>query len=177
MATVKNPGQKGFSMAINRERDRNGQLRIVVSKRWPDKSRFRRYCPNTTVAKKTLARIEESIAMGTWRDLKEELARGVESSITIEQLADIYLREYCPIHNTRPDFKEHALKPIRASLGKIEVQSLRRTHVHQFMTERSKEVSLATVNRKCCRAQEHAHIRSREGVHRGSPTNSISNAA
>ena len=134
-------------MAINRERDRNGHVRIVVSKRWPDKSRFRRYCPNTTVAKKTLARIEESIAMGTWRDLKEELARGVEASMTIEQLADIYLREYCPIHNTRPDFKEHALKPIRAKLGKIEVQALRRTHVHQFMTDRSKEVSLATVNR------------------------------
>src|SRR5207253_9023516 len=69
MAIVKNPGQKGLSMAINRERDRNGQMRIVVSKRWPDKSRFRRYCPNTTVAKTTLARIEESIAMGTWRDL------------------------------------------------------------------------------------------------------------
>ena len=79
MAIVKNPGQKGLSMAINRERDRNGHVRIVVSKRWPDKSRFRRYCPNTTVAKKTLARIEESIAMGTWRDLKEELARGVEA--------------------------------------------------------------------------------------------------
>jgi hypothetical protein len=59
-------------MAINRERDRNGNVRIVVSKRWPDRSRFRRYCPNATVAKKTLARIEESIAMGTWRDLKDE---------------------------------------------------------------------------------------------------------
>ena len=65
----------------------------------------------------------------------------------IEQLADIYIREYCQIHNTRPEFKEHALKPIRSQLGKIEVRALRRTHVHQFMTGRSKEVSLATVNR------------------------------
>jgi integrase len=85
--------------------------------------------------------------MGTWRALKEELSRGVEPSMTIEGLADVYMSEYCQIHNTRPDFKEHALKPIREKLGRIEVQALRRAHVHQFMTDRSKEVALATVNR------------------------------
>src|SRR5262245_8296001 len=132
---------------VNKSRDRRGNPRVVVSKRWPDGSRFRRYVPNITIGRKTLARIEESIAMGTWRALKEELSRGVDPSLTIDGLADVYMSEYCRIHNTRPDFKEHARKPIRAKLGSIEVQALRRTHVHQFMTDRSKEVAIATVNR------------------------------
>jgi len=33
---AKNPGLKGISMAVNREKDRNGAMRVVVSRRWPD---------------------------------------------------------------------------------------------------------------------------------------------
>ena len=54
-------------MAVNREKDRNGSMRVVVSKRWPDGSRFRRYFLNATIARKILTRIEESIVMGSWR--------------------------------------------------------------------------------------------------------------
>ena len=104
-------------MAINHEKDHKGQKRIVVSKYWPDGSRFRRYFPNMTVAKKTMARIEESIAMGTWPALKEELS------------------------------KRHALKPIVRFLGDVKLKALRRSHAHEFIALRSREVSPATVNR------------------------------
>ena len=134
-------------MGILRSRDASGKIRVEVSKRWPDGSRFRRYFPTKTVAAKTLARIEESIAMGTWRTLKEELQRGIGVDLTIDQLADVYYEGYCKVHNKRPDFKEHALKPIRAKLGRISVRSLRRTDVHQFVRLRSREVAPATVNR------------------------------
>ncbi len=89
-------------MAINREKDHKGQKRIVVSKYWPDASRFRRYFPNMTMAKKTMARIEESIAMGTWPEMKEELARGVEKGITTSEFSKIYLFLYVPKYFTKP---------------------------------------------------------------------------
>lgn len=135
-------------MAVNRERDRKGKLRIVVSKRWPDGSRFRRYVPNSTIAKKTLARVEEAIAMGTWRQLKEELGhKKWERSLTVADFAKIYFDDYCKIHNTRPDYKDHALKPIIRILGGVPLTELRRQHAHQFIVKRSREVSAATVNR------------------------------
>ena len=134
-------------MAINQENDHKGQKRIVVSKYWPDASRFRRYFPNMTMAKKTMARIEESIAMATWRELKEELARGVEQGITTSEFSKIYLRDYCQTHNTRPDFKEQALRSITRIIGEVPLRDLRRSHAHQFIAKRSKEVAPATVNR------------------------------
>ena len=60
-------------MSIKRWKDRRGNTKIMVSKQWPDGSRFRRVQPNMTVAKKTLARIEESIAMGTWGERNRNL--------------------------------------------------------------------------------------------------------
>ena len=134
-------------MAINQEKDHKGRERIVVSKYWPDGSRFRRYFPNMTVAKKTMARIEESIAMGTWPEMKEELARGVEQGITTSEFSKIYLRDYCQTHNTRPEFKEQALSSITRIIGEVPLRDLRRSHAHQFIAKRSKEVAPATVNR------------------------------
>ena len=76
-------------MAINREKDHKGRKRIVVSKYWPDASRFRRYFPNMTVAKKAMARIEESIAMGTWKELREELSSAPTKQMTVEEFSTI----------------------------------------------------------------------------------------
>jgi integrase len=140
-------------MAVNREIDRNGNERVAVSKRWPDGSRFRRYYPNPTIAKKVLARIEESIAMATWQRLKEELtpqraagARRIEDP-TVREFAEVYLDEYCKIHNKRPDCKEQVLESVTRILGNVRVKSLRRSDAHRFIAERSKEVGPATVNR------------------------------
>jgi len=140
-------------MAVNREKDRNGIVRVVVSKRWPDGARFRRYFPNPTVARKTLARIEESIVMGTWRRLKEELTpnRNVDtdrtSDPTIREFAEVYLEQYCKTHNKRPDCKEQVLESVTEILGDVRIRSLRRGDAHRFIAERSKAVGPATVNR------------------------------
>ncbi len=64
-------------MGVNEWKDRRGKLRIYVQKQWPDGSRFKRVATNKTVANNLLKRIENSIVMGTWRELKVELARGV----------------------------------------------------------------------------------------------------
>jgi len=150
---AKNPGLKGVFMAVNREKDRNGAMRVVVSKRWPDGSRFRRYFPNPTIARKILTRIEESIVMGSWQQLKEELTPNRKadadptSNPTVREFAEVYLEQYCKIHNKRPDCKQQVLESVTEILGDVRVKSLRRADAHHFIAERCKEVGPATVNR------------------------------
>jgi integrase len=129
------------------ELDHAGRACIVVSKYWPDGSRFRRRFPNKTVAKKMRARIEEAIAMGTWRELKRELYEDPKRDLTIEQFSDIYLEEYCRIRNSRPDFKEETLTTIVSIVGHIRVKEFTRAHAKHFEAERAKSVKGATVNR------------------------------
>src|SRR5436309_288563 len=98
-------------MPVKEWLDRRGNMKTFVSKQWPDTTRFRRVMPNRTVARKTEARIEESIAMGTWRKLRVEMKRG-KSGVwdpTVKEFSEVYLEEYCRIHNRRPDFKEETL--------------------------------------------------------------------
>jgi integrase len=149
MALAKDPRQPMMrNLMINRVKDHKGRTRIEVSKYWPDGGRFRRYVPNPTIAKNLDARISAAIATGTWKDLKEQLSRSKEvSNPSIDEFADIYYRDHCLIRNKRPDFKEHALKPIRLYLGKTRIKDLRRVHVHDFVSELSKRVKPATVNR------------------------------
>ena len=97
-------------MGIRRWNDHQGRQRIYLSRKWPDATRFRRLMPNMTVARKTDARISEAMAMGTWPQLKAELARGErKNDPTIAQFAQIYLKDYCYTRNRRPDFKRQAL--------------------------------------------------------------------
>ena len=135
-------------MAINKWRDRNRKMKIYVSKRWPDGSRFRRVMPNKTIAKKALSRIDESIAMGTWRKLKEEFSQqDHQRNPTIKEFAEIYLNQYCSVQNRRPDFKEQALRSIIEILGSLRVKQFTRKHARRFMVKRSSEVAPATINR------------------------------
>ncbi|MDA2930319.1 site-specific integrase, partial [Acidobacteria bacterium AH-259-O06] len=136
-------------MGVNEWRDRRGKKRTYVTKQWPDSTRFKRVVPNRTVGKKLLARINESIAMGTWRDLKVELSRRSTpiNNPTIEGLAAIYFEEHCQTKNRRPDFKKQALSIITRILGNVPVKEFGRTHAYEFISRRSKEVSPATVNR------------------------------
>jgi len=125
---------------------RNGNVHTVVSKIWPDGERFRRRCPNLASARNLLARVSAGIATGTWRQLRKELTEKPKKELTVSELADIYFRDYCQIHNTRPDFKEHALKPIREKLGDIGVGAFRRSHAYDFQRELREELAAATVN-------------------------------
>lgn len=129
------------------ELDHAGRECLVLSKYWPDGTRFRRRFPTKAVAKKMRARIEEAIAMGSWRDLKTELYEDPKKDLTIEQFADIYLEEYCRVRNARPDFKKETLAVISELVGRIRVKEFTRVHAKQFETERAKSVKGATVNR------------------------------
>src|SRR2546426_8234126 len=127
MATAKGPRHPMRNEMINKVTDHKGRTRLEVSKYWPDGTRFRRYAPNPTVAKNLDARICGAIATGTWKQLKEELSRTKEeNNPTIDEFAEVYYREYCLVRNKRPDFKEHALKPIRKYFGKMRIKGLRR---------------------------------------------------
>ena len=133
---------------IFEELDHANRPRLVLSKSWPDGTRYRRRVPNRTVARKIRARIEESIAMGTWRELKEELYEKPKEDLTIGQFAEVYLEEYCRKHNRRPDFKEANLNAaIVPIVGHVRLKEFTRAHAKQFEIERGKTVAGATVNR------------------------------
>lgn len=135
-------------MGISLQKNRHGKPKVIVSKRWPDGSRFRRVMPDYTVATKMLARIEEAIAFDTWEELKASLSkRPEEQDPTVRIFAQVYLEEYCQVKNRRPDFKEYELGPIVQILGHVKVKHVRRTHAYEFVTRRSKQVEPATVNR------------------------------
>jgi integrase len=111
-------------------------------------ARFRRYAPTPAAAKNLEARISGAVATGTWKQLKEELSRTKEANNpTIREFAEVYYNGYCLVRNKRPDFKEHALKPIKEHLGRFRVKDFRRAHAHDFVGELSKRVKPATVNR------------------------------
>ena len=146
-----NPGlEKEAVMPINSWKDRRGRVKIYVSRQWPDGSRFRRVQPNMTVAKKTLARIEEAVAMGTWRELRKELALSLEGGKqhTVTSFADVYLG-YCQTRNSRPDFKVQAFSSINRIVGHVKLSEMSVAHTDHFVKVRSQQdgVEPATVNR------------------------------
>ena len=88
-------------MIFEEREKRTGRKFIVGSKYWPDGTRFRRRFSNKTLAKSVLGRIEGAIAMGTWKELRKELAGEQElPDYTIREFADVYLEEYCKVRNT-----------------------------------------------------------------------------
>jgi len=108
---------------------RTGRKFIVGSKYWPDGSRFRRRFSNKTLAKSVLGRIEGAIAMGTWKELRKELAGEEEQQdYSIREFAHVYFEEYCKIRNTRPDFKEERLKTIKEILGDLKLREFTSVH-------------------------------------------------
>ena len=136
-------------MPINQWKDRRGRVKIYVSRQWPDGSRFRRVQPNMTVARKTLARIEEAVAMGTWRDLRNELSRNPQLSrnrLTVEAISERYLN-YCATRNRDLDFKKRHVKVLRQVLGNRRLEELTLEDLDLFVARRLKAVSPATVNR------------------------------
>ena len=138
-------------MGIRNWRHR-GQEKIVLSKKWPDGTRFRRFMPNKTVAKELETDINYAIAKGLWPDLKDNLARGIQRNSlspdpTIGDFESEYL-SHCSRINRRPDFKEQALKSIVKILGGVRLSELKRRHGDLFTEKRTQEgLSAATINR------------------------------
>ncbi len=135
-------------MGINLVRDRHGNEKVEVSRRWPDGSRFRRYVPSKSVGKKTLARIEESIAMGTWRKLKEELAKCHEQQPqTVEEFSIVFLEQHGKVRMKSWKRYELSLKTLNARLGRVKLKEFQRHHLHEYVAKRAKKVKPSSVNR------------------------------
>src|SRR5215831_2540008 len=150
-ASVPNQREGSVSkMSFFTENDRrSGRICWVVSKYWPDKTRFRRRVENKTIAKDLHHQIEAAVANGSWPELRRRLTEPPPKVDTIEEFSKVYFNEYCTVQNTRPDFKEHALKPIVRLLGHLRLDEVSRKHGHQYKKERRPEVgSNATVNRE-----------------------------
>lgn len=125
---------------------RNGRRHVVCSKVWPDGTRFRRRCPNRTIAKAVHDRIVGAIAMGTWRELKNELTKGPDPDYSVKDFSEVYLKEYCEIRNSRPDFKRETFQAINEIVGDVKIKRFTASDALQFETQRSQQVSAATVN-------------------------------
>ena len=129
-----------------------GRERLVLSKIWPDGTRFRRFMPNRTVAKELETRIDYATTIGTWRELKEDLVKGREvnrrdSNPTIREFQVEYLAR-CRMRNRRPDFKEQALVSIVRILGDLRLKDFKRRDADHFLEKRLEEgMANATVNR------------------------------
>jgi integrase/recombinase XerD len=135
---------------IFEETDKQGNVRVVCSKYWPDGSRFRRRYPNKTLAKVVQDRIAGAIATGNWRALKAQLTGGEkkerEDNYTVEQFSAVYLKEYCEIRNTRPDFKRETFKTINEIVGSVRLSKFTPADALRFETKRAEKVSAATIN-------------------------------
>ena len=135
-------------MAVITEKD-NGKLYVVASRLWPDGSRLRRRCPNRTVAKALLSRVDEAIVMGTWRGLKRELSHCCDEDYNLRSFSKRFLTEYCAPRLTPSTVKRYALslRSINDRLGNIGLADLKREHVHGFVKVRSAVISQSSINK------------------------------
>ena len=135
-------------MGINRVFKR-GKPRIEVRKRWPDGTTFRRFFPSMTKARQLNIRIEAAIIDGTWRDLKQRLARNdQETRFTVGEFSARFLSEIET--RVKPNTLvryTHSFQSINQRLGNVPFNNLSRETVYKWMHERAKQVAPATVNR------------------------------
>lgn len=134
-------------MGIVECRDNNGKRRIAVRKRWPDGSELFRYVENKTVGKKLLSRVNEAISMGTWRELRKELAHGVEKGITVQKFWDRFRDEHCKPRMASWKRYQLSFQSLNAHLGSIELPQFGRQDLHGYVKARKGKVSDSTINR------------------------------
>jgi len=96
---------------------------------------------------------------GTWRELKERLARGADAKrITVAEFADRYLEEYCKVHNRAWVRKRDSIKFIKIRMGQIELEALDANHVAKFVKWRQDEGrSNGTINRDIAHLKHMMH--------------------
>jgi integrase len=133
-------------MGIIESKDANGKKRFAVRKRWPDGSEIYRYVANRTIGKALLSRIEESITMGTWRDLREELRRGIEKDVTVKQFWERFRDEYCKPRMSSWERYARSFKTINEKIGDVPLREFSRKHLHGDIQSRKGKVSDSTIN-------------------------------
>ncbi len=86
-------------MSVRVQKDKYGETQIRVDQHWPDGTRYRRNFPNRRLAEGVDSEIRVAKAKGSWRELRERLARGADAErVTVAEFADRYLEEYCKVH-------------------------------------------------------------------------------
>lgn len=130
--------------------------KIEVSKYLPDGTRLRKRVPNKNIGKALLARIEEALVMGTWRELLAEINGKKPERYTIKDFAEKFLEAYAKTRMR--SWKRYALslRHIVRHLGNVILNEFTRRHAHEFAELRKRELSektpsqtvtAATVNR------------------------------
>jgi integrase len=136
-------------LSVRTQKDKYGKEQIRVDQHWPDGTRFRRNFPNKRKAEDLDAEIRVSKVDGSWRELKERLARGADAvRLTVGEFADRYIDEYCRTHNRAWMRKQNSMNFIKQRLGKIELEGLDANHVYKYIKWRQDHgVTNATCNR------------------------------
>jgi len=111
---------------------------IVCDKRWPDRSRTTRVCGNRTQAKELLARINASIANGTWQEFKQKLQLRDRGSVTLREFFETYMEEYSNVRNKPRSQarKRVAFKSLDRFLGQMNLEAITPAHLHSYVTKR-----------------------------------------
>ena len=124
---------------------------IVCDKHWPDSTRTIRVCPNRTQAKQLLDRINASVADGSWREFKSQLALRGRGFVTLRDYSQTYLEEYAQPRNKRSSVnrKRVAIRFLNQFMGKLELESVTPAQVHKYVQHRkSQGLSGSTINRE-----------------------------
>ena len=125
----------------------DGKKRFTVRKRWPDGSEINRFVKNRTIGKALLSRVEESITMGTWRELREELQRGVKKDVTVRQFWERFRDEYCIPRMSSWERYQRSFKTLNVIIGDVPLREFSRKHLHSYIQQRKGKVADSTINR------------------------------
>jgi len=123
---------------------------IVCDRRWPDGTRMTRVCPNRTQAKALLARIDASVADGTWRDLQERLRLRGDPCVQLKVFSETYLNGYAKVRNKKRSWqrKQTSFNMINKFMGKVQIRAINAGLLHSYVQWRKKRgASDATINR------------------------------
>ncbi len=124
---------------------------IVCDKHWPDGTRTIRVCPNRTQAKQLLDRINASVADGSWREFKSQLALRGRGFVTLRAYSQTYLEEYAQSRNKRSSVnrKRIAIRFLNQFMGQLELEFVTPAQAHKYIQHRkSQGLSGATINRE-----------------------------
>lgn len=134
---------------IRLEKDHAGRDVWVLRKQWPDGETLRRRMPYER-AEKLLRDIDSAIDRGTWRELKKQLSRDINSgsspdfdpAMTISELCDLHFEKYVKAHNDSLSFKSQHLNKIKEIVGTKKVIA--------FTMTDAEEVKLARLDEEVC---------------------------
>ena len=136
-------------MSVRIQEDKYGEAQVRVDQHWPDGTRFRRNFPNRRQAEEVDAKIRVAKSDGSWRELRERLARGADARrLTLGEFAGRYLEEYCKVRNRAWRRKRDSMKFLNERLGRVELEALDANHVARYIKWRQDQGrSNGTINR------------------------------